>query len=120
LFVAKDANGIVITFELADLGSDVRRVFTAIVEGIRPVLSVLDAETVADELEPNDSAALIVWEDVWMTGLANAIQSSGAALSHFERVSNDVAQAVAARTEPFERHGGPTMAQRAGLPPLRP
>src|SRR4029078_8690153 len=44
------------------------------------LLSEDDLMAAADELEPNSSAALLVWEDVWATKLRDAIVNAGGAL----------------------------------------
>jgi hypothetical protein len=49
----------------------------------------------ADELEPNSSAALLVWEDLWADRLADAIRNSGGELYDLGRIPHEVV--VAAR-----------------------
>ena len=53
-----------------------------------------DLMAAADELEPNSSAALLVWEDVWATTLRDAIVNAGGELWDLERVPGEVVQAA--------------------------
>ena len=46
------------------------------------------------DLEPNSSAALLVWENVWARKVAQAIRDAGGELVAFERVPHDVVQAA--------------------------
>ena len=55
-----------------------------------------DAELMeaAAGLEPNSSAALLVWENVWARGVAQAMRDAGGQLLAFERIPHDVVQAA--------------------------
>ena len=52
-----------------------------------------ELSTPAEELEPDTSAALVVWENVWARNVANA-RDAGGVLVAFERVPHDVVQAA--------------------------
>jgi hypothetical protein len=43
----------------------------------------------AEELEPNCSAALLLWEDVWATELTNALRGAGGELVALGRIPHD-------------------------------
>jgi Family of unknown function (DUF6325) len=93
-FVGKDADGEVVAFELSDLDPDVQ-------EGLRELggeegglLNEDDLMGAADELEPNSSAALLVWEDLWAAKLAKAIRDAGGVLLDIERIPHEVVQAA--------------------------
>jgi hypothetical protein len=43
----------------------------------------------AEELEPESSAALLVWEDVWATKVAKAIRDAGGVIFDFDRVPHE-------------------------------
>jgi hypothetical protein len=47
-----------------------------------------------EELEPNSSAALLVWENVWARDVAQAMRDAGGVLVAFERVPHDIVQAA--------------------------
>ena len=49
---------------------------------------------VAEEMEPNFSAGLLVWEDVWATKIKNSIIDAGGELWDLERVPYQVVDAA--------------------------
>ena len=53
-----------------------------------------DLAAAGEELEPNSSAALLVWEDVWATKLRDAILNAGGEVLDLERLPYDVVQAA--------------------------
>jgi uncharacterized membrane protein len=93
-FVGKDTDGTVTAFELGDLDSEVGAAFSKIVSESGGFLNDEDVDAVAEELEPNSSAALLVWEDVWAAKVAEAIRAAGGELWDLERVPNEVVQAA--------------------------
>lgn len=89
-FVGKDADGNVLSFEMTDLEEDVRRALEG--AGVDPsgLLNEDDLNAAAEELEPNSSALLVVWEDVWATKLAEAVRNADGVILDFERIPHDV------------------------------
>ena len=53
-----------------------------------------DLMDAADALEPNSSAALIVWENVWARKVTQAMRDAGGELLAFERLPHEVVQAA--------------------------
>jgi hypothetical protein len=51
-----------------------------------------DLMDVAEGLEPNSSAALLVWENVWARKVTQAMRDAGGELLAFERLPHDVVQ----------------------------
>lgn len=93
-FVGKDEDGSVVAFELADIDPDVREGLENL--GIEPsgLFSEDDLAAAAEELEPNMSAALLVWEDVWAREVAEAMRAAGGVLFDFGLLPHDVVQAA--------------------------
>src|SRR5688500_4169951 len=73
-FVAKDADGEVLAFEITDLEPDIREALAKSGAEGSGLLNEDDVVAAAEELEPNSSAMLIVWEDVWAAKLAQAVR----------------------------------------------
>lgn len=95
-FVLKDAEGSMTGIELEDIGSDVFQAFESLTSERGGFVSEEDLQAVAGELEPNSSAAILVWEDVWATKLADAIANAGGQLVDIQRVPRElVAEAIA-------------------------
>jgi hypothetical protein len=93
-FVMKDADGAVITAEMADLDSEVFKAFDALYAQTLGLLNEEDLAAAAEELDPNSSAALLVWEDAWATKLRDAILNAGGELLDLERIPGEVVEAA--------------------------
>src|SRR5271165_4426155 len=92
VFVGKDAEGNVVTFEFDQL--DELAPFADIEAEIGGLVSPEDIEHAAAQIEPNSSAALLLWEDTWAAPLAAAVLASGGVLVEGARVPHDLAQAA--------------------------
>jgi len=93
-FVMKDADGAVVTAEMADLDSEVYKAFDALSPETLGLLNEEDLAAAGEELDPNSSAALLVWEDVWATKLRDALRNAGGELLDLERVPGEVVEAA--------------------------
>jgi hypothetical protein len=94
-FVGKDEGGDVAAFELNDLEPEVREGLENIGAISAGLFNEEDLMAAAEELEPNSSAALLVWENVWAKPLADAIRDAGGELYDYDRVPHETV--VAAR-----------------------
>jgi uncharacterized membrane protein len=93
-FVGKDADGEILALELSDLDEGVVAALSEI--GAEPggLLNEDDVLAAGEELEPNSSAALLVWEDVWAARLAQAIRDVDGEILDLERLPHEVVQAA--------------------------
>jgi Family of unknown function (DUF6325) len=88
-FVSKDADGEVAAFELSDLDEEVRRGLETLgLEG-SGFLGEEDLMDAAADLEPNSSAAMLLWEDVWAAELADALRGAGGELVALGRLPHE-------------------------------
>ncbi len=93
--VSKDADGNVTALEVSDLDSEIGTALHALLGDEKGgLLNDEDIMAVAEEMEPNFSAGLLVWEDVWATKIKNAIIDSGGELWDLERVPYQVVDAA--------------------------
>jgi hypothetical protein len=53
-----------------------------------------DIEAAAEALPVNSSAAILVWEDLWATKIADAIANAGGEMIDIQRVPRDLVQAA--------------------------
>ena len=91
-FIKKDAGGNITMFEY-DVLDDVLAFGFADVDGeAGGVLNDEDLELVAETLEPDSSAALIVWEHRWAARVAQAIRDAGGRIIASERVPDEVVE----------------------------
>jgi hypothetical protein len=93
-FVGKDENGDVAGFELSDLDPEVQAALEKAGAEATGLFSEEDLEAAAEELEPNSSAALLVWEDLWAAKLTDAMRDAGGELYDLGRVPHEVVMAA--------------------------
>ena len=93
-FVGKSTGGEVVAFELTELDPDVQQALETAGIEVHGLLNEEDLTTTAEGLEPDTSAALIVWENVWARQVAQAMRDAGGVLVAFERLPHEVVQAA--------------------------
>jgi Family of unknown function (DUF6325) len=90
VFVTKDADGNVDSFEFDQL--DELAPFAVVDGEVGGLANPEDIEHAAALLEPNSSAALLIWEDLWAAPLVEAIRNAGGVLLEGARVPNELVQ----------------------------
>jgi uncharacterized membrane protein len=93
-FVTKDQDGNVAALELEDLDSDAAAAFSVLEALVGDLVNEDDIQTIAEELPPNTSAAVLVWEDVWARGFVEALEEADGVLIDIQRVPRDIAVAA--------------------------
>jgi hypothetical protein len=93
-FVGKDEVGDVGAFELTDLAPEVREGLESMGVEVSGLFNEDDLMAAAEELEPNSSAALLVWENVWAKETAQAIRDAGGEIFDFARLPHEVVEAA--------------------------
>ena len=93
-FVAKNANGDIVAMELTDIDPEVRKGFENAGVEVNGLFNDEDLQAAGEELEPNSSAALLVWENVWARDVAQAMRDAGGVLLDFDRLPHEVVQAA--------------------------
>ncbi len=93
-FVAKDAEGNVAAFEVSDLDPDVQAALEEMGAEPTGLFSEEDLMAAAEELDPESSAALLVWEDLWAGRLADAIRDAGGELYDLGRIPHEIVMAA--------------------------
>lgn len=93
-FVGKDADGNVVAFELNDLDDDVQEKINTLDPQAGGLLNEEDLMAAAEELDPNSSAALLVWEDIWAAKVAQAIRDADGVVLDIERIPHEIVQAA--------------------------
>ena len=94
VFVSKDENGEMLALEFADLAPDMQEALAALNIEVQGLFSDEELQAAAQELEPNSSATLLVWENVWASTVAQAMRDAGGQLLAFDRVPHDAVQAA--------------------------
>jgi hypothetical protein len=88
VFILKDADGTVSTFEFDQL--DELAPYAMLQGEIGGLVNEEDIAYAANGLEPNSSAALLVWEDTWATELAEAVRGAGGVVLEGARIPPDL------------------------------
>jgi Family of unknown function (DUF6325) len=93
-FVGKSPDGDAVAFELTELDPDIQEALDKAGIEVGGLVNEDDLMDTAAALEPNSSAALLVWENVWARKVAQAMRDAGGELVAFERLPHDVVQAA--------------------------
>ena len=93
-FVGKDENGDIVAFELTELDPEVAAGLDNLGVEVNGLLNEDDIRSVGETLEPNSSAALLVWENVWAREVKQAIMNAGGELLDFQRIPHEVVKAA--------------------------
>ena len=93
-FVGKNAEGDAVAMELTELDPDVQAALESAGVEVGGLFNEDDLIQAAADLEPNSSAALLVWENVWARKVAQAMRDAGGELVAFERLPHEVVQAA--------------------------
>jgi hypothetical protein len=93
-FVGKNQEGETVAMELTELDADVQAGLARAGVEVGGLFNEDDLQDAADALEPNSSAALLVWENVWAAKTAQAMRDAGGQLVAFERLPHDIVQAA--------------------------
>jgi Family of unknown function (DUF6325) len=93
-FVSKDEDGEIAAFELTELDPEVREGLENLGVEVQGLFNEDDLMAAASELEPNSSAALLVWENVWAKGVAQAIRDAGGEVFDFGRLPHEAVEAA--------------------------
>jgi uncharacterized membrane protein len=91
VFITKSADGNVAGVELSDLG-EAGAAFDDVDGEINELLTDEDIEAAGEELEPDSSAALLMFENTWAGRLATAIREANGEVLAYERIPRDAMQ----------------------------
>jgi len=97
--VVKDADGNVVGMEVEKSNSKIFQALDALAADRGGLVTESDLIRVGETLEPNSSAALLVWEDVWATRFASAVLGAGGVVVDIQRIPRDVVEAALAWNE---------------------
>lgn len=86
-FLTKDAEGNAAFIEVED--AEISAAFAGITESQLDLMSDEDLIGLANDLEPESSALVIVWENTWASRLASAIRGSGGELVSYFRIPRE-------------------------------
>jgi hypothetical protein len=91
-FVGKNAEGDAVAFELTELDPDVQKGLERAGIEVQGLLNEDDLMQIAEGLDPDMSAAMIVWENVWARKVTQTMRDAGGVLLAFDRIPHEVVQ----------------------------
>jgi uncharacterized membrane protein len=94
VFVGKNEDGDVVTAELFELDPEVQKALESLKIETSGLFNEEDLAAAAEELDPNSSACLLVWENLWARKVAQAMRDAGGVLLDFDRLPHEVVQAA--------------------------
>ncbi len=89
----KDSDGAVAALELDGLEPDEAALFDDLDGDVLGLLNEQDIALAGEALAPGSSAAVLVWEDLWVTSFGQAVQEAGGWLVAHDKVPVEVAAA---------------------------
>jgi hypothetical protein len=98
VFVTKSADGEIVGIELSDLEESTGAAFLPHVEEPSGLLSDEDIADLGEDLAPDSSAAILLFEHVWATRFRDAVVDSGGELVASIRIPKEVVDEVLAGT----------------------
>lgn len=98
LFVIKDSDGTVGVYEQDGYGDSVAALFEPISQPDDELFSSSDAEGIALLLEPNSSAAMLLFENTWAARFATAVANANGEVIINARIPREVIEEVVAES----------------------
>jgi uncharacterized membrane protein len=92
VFISKDLAGRVRNFEVDDTDTGVAGAMSPLAHEIAGLLSEDDIREIGEQLQPNSSAAMIVFEHAWLRRLKEAILNANGRLVAQERIPLEVVE----------------------------
>ena len=90
VFILKDGDGNVVAVEFDE--HEQLAAFSSLDGEVGGFIGEEDVQHAAETLEPNSSAALLVWEDLWAAKLAQALRDADGVLIQRQVVPHEVIQ----------------------------
>jgi uncharacterized membrane protein len=97
VFVTKDLDGTVASLELSQLSADESATYGELgvtEDDIDGLINDEDLEMAGEVMDPGDSAAILVWEDLWAIKVRDAIRNAGGKLLALDRVPQEAVDEV--------------------------
>jgi hypothetical protein len=99
VFIRKDQDGNVASFEISDLGGENENTFHVFSSRVDEWLSQEDIDSIGSELPNNSAAGAILFENLWAVRLKEAMLDSGGELIGQGRVSPELIDKVREKIE---------------------
>jgi hypothetical protein len=92
VFIQKEEDGSTSTIELNDLDPELYEVFVPMGEHVSSLFTTDDLEIAASKLRENSAALLLLWENLWVANLRQAIVDAGGYLVERAQIAPEVVE----------------------------
>ena len=92
VFIQKDEDGSTRTIELNDLDPESYELFVPIGEQVSSLFTTDDLEIAASRLPVNSAAMLILWENLWIANIRQALLDAGGQLVERKQIAPEVVE----------------------------
>jgi hypothetical protein len=92
VFIHKEADGSVRTVELNDLDPEAYAMFVPLGEHVASLFTNGDLELAASRLPDNSAALLILWENLWLANLRQALADAGGQLVERVQIAPEIVE----------------------------
>jgi Family of unknown function (DUF6325) len=96
VIISKDDEGNVAAVELADSSPETQATFEVLGVENRNLLGEEDFEDIGSALDPNSTAALMIWENVWAAEFAKSLRKADGILIANGRIPADLVEELMA------------------------
>jgi hypothetical protein len=96
VIITKDANGDVTAIELSETSPEQAAVLATLGVESRNLLGQEDVDEIGDALDPNSTAGLMIWENVWAARFAQAVRNADGVLVANGRIPAELVEDVTA------------------------
>jgi hypothetical protein len=95
-FIHRDSAGDVTIVEVEQEPDEVFQAFESLTAGEGGIISDDDMREIGANLDPDSSALIVVWEDLWAARFANAVLNAGGVMVSMDRIPAAVVEAAVA------------------------
>jgi Family of unknown function (DUF6325) len=88
--ILKDQDGQYQTLEMEELDPDILAIFDPLDIEVSGIIQVEDIEVIAEAMEPNTTAALLLFENLWAIKFGEAVVRSSGRMLMFDRIPFEV------------------------------
>jgi hypothetical protein len=92
VFIQKEEDGSMRTIELNDLDPETYELFVPMGEHVSSLFTTDDLAIAASKLPVNSAALLLLWENLWVANLRQAIVDAGGALVERAQIAPEVVE----------------------------
>jgi hypothetical protein len=96
VLITKNQEGDIAAIDLSDLGPEANQALFALHATVNQMLTIEDVIAIGEDLDPNSSAGILLYENVWAIKTKQAMLDAGGKFLYFARIPEAVIQEAVA------------------------